>query len=165
MTHCRFIRMPLLTALAAVLMIGFGASHAQAQGYEGLVESQPGYDTQQFRGRDGAVDGGGYGGVVGWQGSPSATNPYGTAPATDIYQFVQGSGTSPEDRKEMARQKREADKKARQEETALRNQRAAAELQAKLQKIGEERQKRVLEQHQEIIQRMQQQQRQKQQAR
>lgn len=158
MTYRRFVRSSLLPVLGAVLMIGMGAADARAQGYDGLIESQPGYDTP-IRGGN-AVDGGGYNGLVDWQGETSATNPYGGTPSGDIYQFVQGAGGTAEERKEKARQDREAQRLARQQEIQQKNLQRAEELQKKLQDIGMERQKRVQEQHQQILERMRQQQQQ-----
>lgn len=164
MTHRRFVRLTALPFLAAVLMIGLGAADARAQGYDGLIETQPGYgNTNPFtqRGIE-QPDGGGYDGLVGWDDKQSASNPYGATPSSDIYGFVRGAGTSPEERKEAAKQEREAQRLARQQEIQQKNLQRAEELQKKLQDIGMERQKRVLEQHEQIIQNMKKQQQQQQ---
>lgn len=153
----RFTRPAVFSLLTAVLMIGLGAADARAQGYDGLLEAQPGYDTPMQRGGE-PVDGGGYDGLVGWDGKQSASNPYGATPSSDIYQFVQGTGGSPEERKQRAQQEREAERLARRQEIQQKNLQRAEELQKKLQEIGMERQKRVLEQHEQIIQNMKKQQ-------
>ncbi len=162
MTPRRFARLTALPLLAAVLMIGLGAADARAQGYEGLLEAQPGYDNPFPQRGAQPVDGGGYDGLVGWDGKQSASNPYGSTPSTDIYGFVRGAGGTPEERKEAARQEREAQRLARQQEIQQKNLQRAEELQKKLEQIGMERQKRVLEQHEQIIQNMKKQQQQQQ---
>lgn len=160
MTNRRLFRPVVMPLLAIVLCAGLSSSPAQAQGYEGLIEAQPGFDAPV---RGAAQDGGGYNGLVGWGSNPSATNPYGNARNTDIYQFVRGAGTTFDERKENARLEREAQKKERQEQSRQRNIQRAEELQRKLQEAGMERQKRIQEQHAEIMQRMQQQRQQQQQ--
>lgn len=159
MTYRRLLRPAAASLLAILLCTGLATSPAQAQGYEGLIEAQPGFDAP-LRGN---ADGGGYSGLVGWDASPNASNPYGNTRNTDIYQFVRGAGTTFDERKEQARQEREAQKKERQEQARQRNLQRVEELQRKLQQTGMERQKRIQEQHAEIMQRMKLQQQQQQQ--
>jgi hypothetical protein len=130
---------------------------AHAQGYEGLMEDQGGGYGNARRGGN---TGGGYEGLVGWSAQPGATNPYGTAPAADIYQFVRGAGGSIEDRRDTERQAREEARRARQQQIMDSNRQRAEDLNNKLKAASEARQRKLLEQQAEILQRMQQQQQQ-----
>lgn len=132
-----------------------------AQGYEGLVQPQSNYNYS----RSGQSTGGGYDGLVGWESQRSSTNPYGTAPAGDIYQFVRGSGSTMEERREIQKQAREEQRRARQQQMMDTNRQRAEALNAKLKEENQERQRAITEQHAQILQRMQQQQQQQQQRR
>lgn len=162
-------RFPLLTAYAsamalAVFLIAAPVNPAQAQGYEGLLESQN--DNYGIPSRNqGNQDGGGYNGLVGWQAQQSATNPYGTAPSSDIYQFVRGAGSSIEEQRDIQKQLREQQRQQRQQQILDTNLKRAADLQAKLDAENEARQMKLLEQQAEIMQRMRLQQQQQQQQR
>ncbi|MFN7114964.1 MAG: hypothetical protein ACK4PK_11475 [Alphaproteobacteria bacterium] len=131
-----------------------------AQGYEGLIQTQSGYNPPRRSNQD---SGGGYEGVVGWQSQQGATNPYGAAPAGDIYQFVRSSGTSVDERRAAEREKREAQRLARQQQIMDTNRVRAEALHAQLEAQNEARQRQNQAQHREIMQRMQQQQEQQQQ--
>lgn len=140
---------PFLFAIAALALTG--AAPAYAQSYEGLMEGPIGGSPSGM-----SSSGGGYSGLVGWDDNVSATNPYGTPPAGDIYQFVQGSGATFDQRKELARQEREAQKLLRQKQIQEQNIARAEKLQQQLKTIGEERQRKLLEQQHEILIKMQQ---------
>lgn len=140
---------PFLFAIAALVLTGTAPAYAQS--YEGLMEEPIGSPLPGP-----ASSSGGYSGLVGWDDNVSATNPYGTPPASDIYQFIQGSGATFDQRKEIARQEREAQKLLRQKQVQEQNIARAEKLQQQLKAIGEERQRKLLEQQQEIILKMQQ---------
>jgi hypothetical protein len=149
---------------AAALICFFATAHdkpAFAQGYEGLVESQAGYDAPRRGNQE--VDGGGYDGLVGWGSRPGATNPYGTAPAGDIYQFVRGAGGTMDERRATEKENREAQRRARQQQILDTNRARAEALHAKLKEENDARQRQNQAQHAEIMQRMQQQQQERQQ--
>lgn len=154
-----------------IAMLGLAAfltaapqSPAQAQGYEGLMESQ--HDTYGIPSRgQGNQDGGGYDGLVGWQAQQSATNPYGTTPSGDIYQYVRGSAASIGEQRELQKQARELQRQQRQQQILDGNLKRAADLQSKLDEENQARQMKLLEQQAEIMQRMQRQQQQQQQQR
>jgi hypothetical protein len=148
-----------LVALSLVcIFIATPDSSARAQGYDGLVESQTGYDVPR-RGNQN-TDGGGYDGLVGWTPQPGATNPYGTAPAGDIYQFVRGAGGTIDERRASEKENREAQRQARQQQMLDSNRANAEALHARLKAENDARQRQNQAQHAEIMQRMQQQQQQ-----
>lgn len=157
----------LLTAAAVLLCAGLlaPAAPAAAQGYDGILESQSGYDTPRRGGRDsGAGAGGGYDGLVTWSDRPgSATNPYGTAPAADIYGFVGGAGASAEDRRTQAQQQREEEKLRRRLQISDQNRANAEALQERLRAENAAREQANQQQRQEIMERMRQMQQQQQQ--
>ncbi|MDP2205869.1 MAG: hypothetical protein Q8K65_06125 [Alphaproteobacteria bacterium] len=158
----RFVCRPFFFAAALVCLFTFAPDKpAFAQGYEGLVESQGGYSPPR-RGNQN-TDGGGYQGLVGWDSRQSATNPYGSAPAGDIYQFVRGSGGTVDERRAAEKENREAQRRARQQQILDTNRARAEALHAQLQAENEARQRQNQAQHAEIMQRLQQQQQQQQQ--
>jgi hypothetical protein len=157
---CRFF------VFAAVLACFFAPASdrpAFAQGYDGLIESQTGYDAPR-RGNQ-KTDGGGYDGLVGWESRQGATNPYGAAPASDIYQFVRGAGGTIDERRAGEKEAREEQRRAGKQQIMDANRARAEALHAQLQAQNEARQRQNQAQHMEIMQRMQQQQQQQQQQR
>jgi hypothetical protein len=158
-----FVRRGVFVAALVFLFAAPPAKPALAQGYEGLVEAQSGYNTQRRGGASPGSEGSGYEGLVGWTPQQSATNPYGTAPASDIYQFVRGSGATMDERRDMGRAEREQQKHERRQQIMDGNRQRDEALQEKLKADNEARQRRNLEQHAEIMQRIQQQQQQQQQ--
>jgi|GEM_PF-2976569 len=143
-------RRPLFAAALALFL--FQAPAAMA--YEGLTSSG---------GEAPSSDGGGYDGLVGWPATQGASNPYGAAPAEDIYGLVKGTGATPEQRAENARRAREEQKLQRQQEMRERNLKRAQEMQSKLEAQSDAQQRRIMEHQNDIMRRMQQQQRQQQQ--
>lgn len=131
---------------------------AFAQGYEGLVESQAGYNAPRRNNQN--ARGGGYDGLVGWEAQQGATNPYGAAPAGDIYQFVRGAGSSVDERRAIEKETRDAQRRARQQQMLDSNRANAEALHARLKAENDARQRQNQAQHAEIMQRMQQQQQQ-----
>lgn len=143
-------RRPLFAAALALFL--FQAPAAMA--YEGLTSSS---------GEAPSSGGGGYDGLVGWPATQGASNPYGTAPAEDIYGLVKGTAaTTPEQRAENARRAREEQKLQRQQEMRERNLKRAQEMQSKLDAQSDAQQRRIMEHQNDIMRRMQQQQRQQQ---
>lgn len=139
------------------------AAPAAAQGYDGILESQSSYDTPR-RGGDGSGTGGGYDGLVTWSDRPgSATNPYGTAPAADIYGFVGSAGGTPEERRAQAQQQREEEKLRRRQQISDQNRANTEALQERLRAENAAREQASQQQRQEIMERMRQMQQQQQQ--
>ena len=153
-------RPALFAAALACLAMTLPEKPALAQGYEGLVEAQGSYNAPR-RGKEN-TDGGGYDGLVGWTPQQGATNPYGTAPAGDIYQFVRGAGATMDEKREQEKAAREEQKRARQQQIIDTNRQRAEALQIKLKAEGDARQRKILEEQAAIMQRMQQQQQQQQ---
>jgi len=155
------IRRTLFAAALLCLAATLPEKPALAQGYEGLVETQSGYNAPR-RGNQN-TDGGGYDGLVGWTPQPSATNPYGTAPAGDIYQFVRGAGTTMNEKREQEKAAREEQKRARHQHIMDTNRQNAEAMQARVNAENEARQRKTLEEQAAIMQRIYQQQQQQQQ--
>jgi len=128
---------------------------APAFAYEGLIVDEAGSASRP------SGNGGGYDGLVDWPSTPSASNPYGAAPADDIYGLVKGSGATAQERADNARKAREEQKLRRQQEMTERNIQRTQELQSKLDAQSELQQRRILEHQNEIMRRMQQQQQQR----
>lgn len=148
---------PVFLAAAIACLLGAALPHPAAA-YEGLMSSEP--STSQSNG-----EGSGYDGLVGWQDSQGASNPYGGAPADDIYGFVKGAGANAQERAETARKAREEEKARRRQEMVDRNIQRAQDLQTKLDAQSELQQRKILEHQNEIMRRMQKQQQQGQQQR
>lgn len=144
--------------LAAAIACLLGGTAQNAFAYDGLMSDGP-LQTQE------TPEGSGYDGLVGWQGTQGATNPYGTAPADDIYGFVKGAGANAQERAETARKAREEEKARRRQEMVDRNIQRAQDLQTKLDAQSELQQRKILEHQNEIMRRMQKQQQGQQQRR
>lgn len=149
------VRRALFAAALVCLALSVPEKPVLAQGYEGLVEAQGSYHAPR-RGNEN-TDGGGYDGLVGWTPQQSATNPYGTAPADDIYQFVRGSGATMDERREMEKAQRAEQKRARQQQIMDANRQRAEALQLKLKAESDARQRKILEEQAAILERMKQQ--------
>lgn len=147
------------TFFAAAITCLLGAALPQpAAAYEGLMSSDP--TTSQP-----SSEGNGYDGLVGWQDSQGAGNPYGGAPADDIYGFVKGAGATAQERADNAKRAREEEKARRRQEMVDRNIQRAQDLQTKLDAQSELQQRKILEHQNEIMRRMQRQQQGQQQGR